>query len=166
MTSTTTPIEKGDDMIGSLRKLTPALLLVLGCSAWIGSDVRLAAQAPRTVSVTVHITGMRNAEGNLRVALRRDENAIVEGRTVDIDPKTLTAKLVFENVPEGPYGIAVIHDENKNGKLDFNEMGMPLEGYGYSNNPPKKPGPAPFEDTKFTLTAPSASIEIALIYWP
>jgi uncharacterized protein (DUF2141 family) len=153
-------------MIGSHRKLTPALLLIFCCSIWIASSVRLAAQTPRTGAITVNITGIRNADGNLRVALRRDENTMVEGRTVDIDPKTLTAKVVFENVPEGAYGVSVIHDENKNGKLDMNEVGMPIEGYGYSNNPAKRPGPAPFEETKFALTAPSTSIEIALIYWP
>ncbi len=153
-------------MIGSLRKLTPGLLLILCCSAWIASSVRLAAQAPCTASVTVHITGIRNADGNLRVALRSDETTIVQARTVDIDPKSLTANVVFEKVPEGAYGVAVIHDENKNEKLDFNEVGMPIEGYGYSNNPAKRAGPAPFDETKFALTAPSASIEIALIYWP
>jgi uncharacterized protein (DUF2141 family) len=153
-------------MIGSLRKLTPGLLLILCCSAWIAAGTRLAGQAPRTGAITVHITGIRNADGNLRISLRRDENTMVEGRTVDIDPKTLTAKVVFDNVPEGAYGVAVIHDENKNGKLDMNEVGMPIEGYGYSNNPAKRAGPAPFEETKFALTAPSTSIEIALIYWP
>jgi uncharacterized protein (DUF2141 family) len=153
-------------MTYSHRKLAPALLLVLGCAVFVGSGIRLAAQTARNASLTVKITAIRNADGNLRVALRRDENTIVQGRTVDIDPKTLTAKIVFDNVPEGSYDIAVIHDENKNGTLDFNDVGMPIEGYGYSNNPPKRPGPAPFDETKFALNAPSTSIEIALIYWP
>jgi len=154
-------------MISSHRKLAPALLLVLCSAVWIASCTRLAAQtAARSASLTVKITAIRNADGNLRVALRRDENTVVQGRTVDIDPKTLTAKVAFENVPEGSYDIAVVHDENKNGKLDFNEMGMPIEGYGFSNNPAKRMGPAPFDETKFALNAPSTSIEIALVYWP
>jgi len=154
-------------MISSHRKLAPALLLILGCAVWVASGIRLAAQtASRSASLTVKITAIRNADGNLRVALRSDENTIVQGRTVDIDPKTLTAKVVFENVPEGSYGVAIIHDENKNGTLDFNDVGMPIEGYGYSNNPPKRPGPAPFAETKFAVAAPSTSIEIALVYWP
>ena len=156
-------------MIGNTRRHTStatALLLMLCCTAWIATGVRLAAQAPRSATLTVHVTGFRNADGNLLVLLRRDENTRVEARTIDIDPKTLAAQVVFQNVPEGAYGVTVVHDENKNGKLDFNEMGMPIEGYGYSNNPAKRPGPAPFEETKFTLTAPSTSTEIALIYWP
>ena len=116
--------------------------------------------------LTVKITGIRNTDGNIRVALRRDESTIVAARIVEIDPKTLTAEAVFDNLAEGTYGVAVIHDENKNGKLDFNEMGMPLEGYGHSNNPAKRPGPPPFDETKFTFAAPGSTIEIELVYWP
>ncbi len=93
------------------------------------------------------ITGIRNTEGNIRVALRTDENTIVDAKVVEIDPKTLTAEAVFDNLPEGTYGVAVIHDENKNEKLDFNDAGMPIEGYGHSNNPAKRPGPPNFDET-------------------
>jgi uncharacterized protein (DUF2141 family) len=34
----------------------------------------------------------------------------------------------FPDVKEGTYAIAVFHDENSNGKLDTNFMGMPSEG--------------------------------------
>ena len=43
------------------------------------------------------------------------------------------------------YALAVIHDENMNGKLDTNRLGMPTEGYGFSN------------DAKAFLRAPSFS---------
>jgi uncharacterized protein (DUF2141 family) len=111
------------------------------------------------------VTGARNAVGNLRVVLRRDENTIVEAKEVEIDAKTMTSQAVFNNIPEGEYGVAVIHDENKNGKLDMNEMGIPVEGYGHSNNPAKRPGPPNFDETKFKLTNPGTSIEIRLNYW-
>jgi|ERR1039457_130411 uncharacterized protein (DUF2141 family) len=143
-----------------------AILPILCCSLWIASTTRSSAQTPRTGALTVKITGLRNADGNIRVALRRDENTIVDAKIVDIDPKTLTAQVVFENLPEGPYGVAVIHDENKNGKLDMDEMGMPEEGYGHSNNPAKRAGPPNFDETKFSVTSTGTSIEIKLIYWP
>lgn len=142
-----------------------AILPILCCSLWIASTARSSAQTPRTCAVTVKITGLRNAGGNIRVALRRDENTIVVAKIVDIDPKTLTAQAVFETLPGGTYGVAVIHDENKNGKLDMNETGMPEEGYGHSNNPAKRPGPPNFDETKFSVGSTAASIEIKLIYW-
>jgi len=150
-------------MTGRHRKPIWFALMAIACLALCAVSI---AQAPRTGMLTVKITGIRNTVGNIRVALRRDESTIVAARIVEIDPKTLTAEAVFDNLAEGTYGVAVIHDENKNGKLDFNEMGMPLEGYGHSNNPAKRPGPPPFDETKFTFAAPGSTIEIELVYWP
>jgi uncharacterized protein (DUF2141 family) len=44
------------------------------------------------------------------------------------------ASLNFEKVPAGTYAISVIHDENNNGKLDTNMLGIPTESYGASKN--------------------------------
>jgi uncharacterized protein (DUF2141 family) len=43
------------------------------------------------------------------------------------------ARCDFEDIPPGTYALAVIHDENMNGKLDTNWLGIPKEGYGFSN---------------------------------
>jgi uncharacterized protein (DUF2141 family) len=44
------------------------------------------------------------------------------------------ARCDFEDIPPGTYAIVVVHDENMNGKLDTNWLGIPTEGYGFSNN--------------------------------
>ncbi|MDA3876073.1 MAG: DUF2141 domain-containing protein [Halothiobacillus sp.] len=43
------------------------------------------------------------------------------------------ASCFFPDIPPGRYAIAVVHDENMNGKLDTNLLGIPTEGYGFSN---------------------------------
>lgn len=154
-------------MIRSIHKNFWIAFLPLCCAALLlGGHLANAQSAPKTGTLTVKITGIRNTEGNIRVALRTSESTIVATKIVKIDPKTLTAEAVFDNLAEGTYGVAVFHDENKNEKLDFNEEGMPLEGYGHSNNPAKRPGPPSFDETKFIFAAPASTMEIALIYWP
>jgi len=144
----------------------PSLFAMLASCAFLCSFIpTLSAQSNGTCSLTVRITGIRNTEGIIRVVLRRDKDTIVETRDIAIDAKTLTAQTVFENLAEGTYGVAVIHDENKNGKLDMNEMGIPVEGYGHSNNPAQRMGPPSFDETKFAVGHPGSSIEIRLIYW-
>ena len=59
--------------------------------------------------------------------------------------KDAQARCDFEDIPPGRYALAVIHDENMNGKLDTNWLGAPTEGYGFSN------------DAKAFLSAPSFS---------
>ena len=63
---------------------------------------------------------------------------------------------VWERLPAGDYAVSVIQDENANGGLDNNILGIPAEGYGASNNvlPPTS---APlWSDSRFALdgTAP------------
>jgi uncharacterized protein (DUF2141 family) len=114
--------------------------------------------------LTVHVTGIRNAKGKIRATLYRDTK-FVENRDVDIDSKTLTAKVVFDNILQGVYAVNLFHDENMNGKMDTNFFGVPVEGYGMSNNPKKRMGKPGFDETSFPVNQPQCAIEIKMIYW-
>jgi len=55
-------------------------------------------------------------------------------------------------VVPGTYALAVIHDENNNGRLD-KFMGIPREGFGFSRNPRIRMGPPRFEEVRFDVAA-------------
>ena len=57
----------------------------------------------------------------------------------------------FENIPAGSYAVAVLHDENKNEKMDFNLVGIPKEAYGFSNNAKGFMAPPKFSDAAIRL---------------
>jgi uncharacterized protein (DUF2141 family) len=139
---------------------------VLGAALLATSIGFVSAQTPAKCTLKVKVTGIHDTDGNVKLTLRSDPNTVVQSREVEIDGKTMTATAEFENLAPGTYGVSALHDENKNGKLDFNEVGMPVEGYGHSNNPAKRMGPPSFDETKFALSEPTTSIEIQLIYWP
>jgi uncharacterized protein (DUF2141 family) len=122
------------------------------------------SHAQAVCKLTVHVTGIRNTKGNIRLALYRDSN-FFQGREVQIDAKTLSAVAVFDKIPQGVYTVQLFHDENLNGKMDTNFFGMPEEGYGMSNNPKKRMGKPGFDETNFQVKQPEAVIEIAMIYW-
>lgn len=131
----------------------------------------LEAQTTGTANLTVRVTGARNAKGKIRVALFRDSKGFpndasqaVHTQAADIDLHTLSAQVVFADLPAGVYAVSVFHDENMNEKLDKNFMGVPKEGYGASNNPKKKMGPPNFDETKFPLGVADQSVEIKLMY--
>jgi uncharacterized protein (DUF2141 family) len=63
-----------------------------------------------------------------------------------------TAVCVFNEVRAGIYGISAYHDENKNGKLDTNVVGMPTEDYGASRDARGTFSAPSFEDAKFKYT--------------
>ena len=62
-------------------------------------------------------------------------------------------RAVIKHLPPGTYALALIHDENGNGKVDTNWIGMPKEGVGASNNATGTLGPPSWRDAKFELQA-------------
>jgi uncharacterized protein (DUF2141 family) len=123
-------------------------------------------------TLTVKIKGIRNAKGKIDVVLYNKGDGFPMERTgaismkqVDVDPKTMTATVVFDKLAEGTYAATVLHDENMVGKMEFDAQGTPIEGYGISNNPDSSSGPPTWDASKFTVSQAGAAIEIAMIYW-
>jgi uncharacterized protein (DUF2141 family) len=131
----------------------------------------LTAQTKDTGTLTVRVTGARNTKGKIGVTLFQDAQGFpddtskaVRQESVDIDPNTKSAQVTFKDVPQGTFAVSVLHDENGNGKMDKNFVGMPKEGYGASNNPKKKKRAPTFDEAKFSLNTSEQAIEITLIY--
>ncbi|MEZ4485217.1 MAG: DUF2141 domain-containing protein [Syntrophotaleaceae bacterium] len=70
---------------------------------------------------------------------------------------------VFSDIPAGEYAVAIFHDSNSNNQLDKNFVGMPKEGYGFSNNASGFFGPPSFADASFHLNG-NATVKVDLKY--
>ena len=82
----------------------------------------------------------------------------VYSSTIKVDGQTIVWQI--NDVPYGDYGIAVLHDENSNGKMDKNFLGMPLEPYGFSNNLRVTLRAPKWEKGKVAVTNPTTEISI------
>ena len=74
------------------------------------------------------------------------------------------ARCDFEDIPPGTYAMAVVHDENMNGKLDTNWMGIPTEGYGFSNDAKALLGAASFSAASFLYDGRNIDLTMRLNY--
>ena len=75
------------------------------------------------------------------------------------------ARCVFEQPIPGTYAVMVHHDENDNRKMDKNRLGMPIEGYGASNNCTRPLSAPSWDDAKFVVEAQKTrELTIALRY--
>ena len=104
--------------------------------------------------IRVNVENIDNDQGNIRIALYSSvENYKNENSTFTATVKASRGekKITINDVKFGDYIIVLHHDENANGKLDRNLLGIPKEGYGFSNNPSSKFGPPDIEEAKFTL---------------
>jgi uncharacterized protein (DUF2141 family) len=118
----------------------------------------------------VQVKGLRNDRGRLAVALfasaagfPRRESAL-RGQLVRIAGGR--AAVTFHDLRPGVYAVAVLHDENDNKKMDFNFLGMPLEGYGFSNDAAALFGPPSFASSAFRLLPRPSVVSISARYFP
>ena len=105
-----------------------------------------AAPTPTTVptpvalrgpALQVAVVGLRNDRGQVSCNLFTDPQQYPRGaafKEVRASIHKGSALCVFTDVPAGKYAMVVYHDENENGHFDRNAFGMPMEGYGFSNN--------------------------------
>jgi uncharacterized protein (DUF2141 family) len=70
----------------------------------------------------------------------------------------------FPGVSSGAYAISVFHDENSNGKLDTNFVGIPREGVGASNNAKGHFGPPKFDAAAFHFAGGRLGLKITIAY--
>lgn len=109
-------------------------------------------------SFTLTLTGVEEAEGEIRIAVFNSEQSYTK-ETVFAEIIPVHSTEVNWSIPELPYGeyaIAVYHDKNTNGELDTNLLGIPKEIYGFSNNARGRFGPASWNDARFSVTAKKA----------
>lgn len=95
----------------------------------------------------VTITNIRNDKGVLMIGLFNSKETFTKKIFKGENPKASTGevKVVFKNIPPGDYAVSVFHDENSNGKIDTNFIGIPKEGFGFSNDAMGAFGPPSFE---------------------
>ena len=72
--------------------------------------------------------------------------------------------LRFADLPSGEYAIALIHDENGNGRLDT-RLGLPIEGVGFSRNPRLMFGPPKFAAARFAVTDQGIAETVRMKYF-
>ena len=115
-------------------------------------------------TITLMIEGVDDPIGEIRIAIFDSENGYLENPSLlDVVPVSQTKiERKIENLAYGQYAIAVYHDRNKNGKLDTNILGIPLEEYGFSNNARGRFGPASWSQAKFTVSECTAMHRIFL----
>lgn len=136
-----------------------SLLLVAGVLAAFASVPAFAAE------LTIHLHGIRAQTGLVKVALVDSQEAW-DGKAAPVQgegapPHGEDASFTFKDLKPGNYAVLITHDENGNGKLDTNVMGMPLEGYGFSNNPQVMRKPA-WDEARFTVTDSDVAIDVEL----
>jgi uncharacterized protein (DUF2141 family) len=128
----------------------------------------LIASSAVSATLQISITGLKNSTGNILIALYKSSAGFPNQPKKAFKSSIMSAQqktYEYKNLPAGDYAIAIAHDENSNRELDISGAGLPLEGFGFSNNPRLGLGAPRYEAAKFLVTDSAVtSMKIKLIY--
>jgi uncharacterized protein (DUF2141 family) len=123
-----------------------------GTNLFIGLLLIFLASYIQAQELPVKITRLRSSKGNVIINVFKDQESYDHEKPYkqftfkkSVDKNSMLVELKLE---PGTYGITLVDDENENKKIDKNFIGMPKEGFGFSNffmTKMKKPS---FEDFK------------------
>lgn len=146
-------------LIGLLPAATPAQ----------AAGAEDCAGKPSGAKLTVQVTGVRAAKGQVAVTVYpNDPNRFLapHGKLARVRAiaQAPTTTACFWLPATGAYAVAVYHDENGNNTFDRSALGLPAEGFGFTNNPRTPTGLPPLSAVRFNTTGAETTVRIKLRY--
>lgn len=142
-----------------MKSIVSSLVLLLSLTGSFCADAQ-------TASLEVSVTNIKSKKGTIRVGLFTSEKDFLKnatkGKVVKASVDGVT--VVFEGLEPGEYAVSVIHDENENGELDTNMLGIPKEGFAFGNNTMGAFGPPSFDKAKVVISDQNIQQVIKLKY--
>lgn len=119
--------------------------------------------------LNVVVENVRNSNGVIAITLYADNpskflvkrGSLYVGR-VEANAGT-TRGCIFVPKP-GVYALALYHDENRDGRFDRTGIGLPAEGYGFSNNPATLAGLPQFRSVRLGVAKTGLTTRVSMKY--
>jgi uncharacterized protein (DUF2141 family) len=142
--------------------LTSLIVAASSIGAW-------AQDAGASNSIKVVVAGLHSDDGEVYCSLFGSADGFPgdsakAAKTTKSKIENGNAACTFSSVAPGDYAASVFQDENGNGKLDRNFIGMPKEGVGASNDAAGKFGPPKFDDARFSYKGGPSALTIHVRY--
>jgi len=122
-----------------------------------------------TAKITITVTNLRNHNGQLVFGIFKSADGFPtdsqKAVNWQVKPANADSVVFTAMLPPGEYGASVLHDENSNGKMDRNFAGIPVEGYGETNNPKPALRAATYVESRFRLPHEGAQLTISIQYF-
>jgi len=154
-----------------VKRVSMGVRCVALCAVLVFANLPVFAFAQSSCTgIHVNIPDIKNSTGNIACGIFESPEGfpnkfLVSARAIIIRKiqKTI-AQCYFSDIPPGTYAIAVIHDENMNGELDTNWLGVPTEDYGFSNTTIDEFGAPAFSAASFPYDGQNIYLTIRLKY--
>jgi uncharacterized protein (DUF2141 family) len=128
----------------------------------------VAPKAAASTTLVVIVTALRTDRGLVKVTLHASA-ATFPGKGEPLAVKTAAidhgrAQIEFPDLVPGDYAFAVMHDEDGDGSMDRNWVGLPSEGWAFSHDAKPSFGPPTWDDAKVAVSGARIESSVAIRY--
>ena len=132
------------------------------------ADATLVCSA-NSIPIWITIDKVRNSKGTIKAELygSKAKKTLAKGQKLSrkrVKAQRGETRLCLDAPVRGRYSVVVYHDENNNRKFDRNFIGIPKEGFGFSNNPTILLGLPEQEEILFKVEDTNTNLSISVIY--
>lgn len=122
----------------------------------------LCLSAASAATIEVRVAGV-SAKGKVNVAVCDKERFLKQcAYSASAPAQAGETTVSVKGVPSGTWAVLAYQDENGNGELDRNLIGIPKEPYGFSRDARSKFGPPRFEDAAIEVGEAQATANVRL----
>lgn len=124
-------------------------------------------RAPSSSKLNVLIAGVRPPKGEVAITVYPDDRRrflAKGGKLARQRVRAATSVRTCFWLPPGGYAVAVYHDQDGDRDFDRTLVGLPAEGFGFSNDPDTKTGLPSLAAVRFRLGAGERQIAIQMKY--
>ena len=130
----------------------------------------IAQKMDTNQTIELNVTDIKQIKGQLLISLHNKDGFPDQEKKSALNTKVkvnnANMKITLKVPKSGFYAISLVHDENENNQLDKNYLGIPKEGYGFSNNPSARFGAPSFKESQFEVKDNEVKkLVIKIIYW-
>ena len=119
--------------------------------------------------IQVNLSGMHSANGKINFALYNSSSNFNDPahvyRSLILTPTVSTMSFTLDSIPAGTYAFGVFHDENDNQQIDQNWLGIPTEGFAFSNNAMGSFGPPSYDQAKFIVLKSQTHVQTIALHF-
>ncbi len=122
-----------------------------------------ASGSASAATIEVRVTGVTSGKGKVAVAVCDKDTFLKDCKYSATAPARDGENVItVKDVPAGTWAVLSYQDENDNGKLDRNVVGIPKENYGFSRDARGSFGPPSFEEAAFAVSGETVNTVIKL----
>jgi uncharacterized protein (DUF2141 family) len=143
--------------------------LKLSVNIFISFLFSVSSMPIRAQSLDIKIENIRCSKGTISLAFFSDNTSYLEKKPFMVkkfikDSMVNGCLSVCVEMDPGNYGIALMDDENNDDHMEFNFLGIPREGFGFSDFYPRGFRGPVFSDFDFIMTESKKIVRIIIRY--